>query len=193
MDLNADKCKIMITGCKDDRHAQVDIRIDDQRVEVVDSFCYLGSFITDDYKSIRDTKSRFAMALHKMAEMNTIWKNRKISTKSKIRLALYGCQSWTLTKDMEARITSFEFKFYRRILRIPYTEHKSNEEVKNLIELEVGKIVNLLEVLRKRELQWFGHAARQSGDSFIINYFVKSCFYTNTYQLKINLKQCMKN
>ena len=133
------------------------------------------------------------MALHKMAEMNTIWKNRKISTKSKIRLALYGCQSWTLTKDMEARITSFEFKFYRRILRIPYTEHKSNEEVKNLIELEVGKIVNLLEVVRKRELQWFGHVVRQSGDSFIINYFVKSCFYTNTYQLKINLKQCMKN
>ena len=50
--------------------------------------------------------------------------------------------------------------------RTLYTEHKSNEEVKNRIELEVGRIVNLLEVVRKRELQWFGHAARQSGDSF---------------------------
>ena len=35
MDLNADKCKIMITGCKDDRHAQVDIRIDDQRSKLL--------------------------------------------------------------------------------------------------------------------------------------------------------------
>ena len=80
MELNADKCKNMITGSKDDSHTQVDIRIDDQRVEVVDSFCYLGSYITDDYKSIRDVKARFAMALHKMTQMNTIWKNRKIST-----------------------------------------------------------------------------------------------------------------
>ena len=40
---------------------------------------------------------------------------------------------------MEARITSFEFNCYKQLLRIPYTENKSNEEVKNCIELEVGK------------------------------------------------------
>ena len=98
-----------------------------------------------------------------------------MSTKSKIRLsrvivlsvALYGCQSWILTKAMEARITSFEFKYYRRMLRIPYTKHKSNEESKNRIELEVGKIVNLLEVVRKRKLQLFGNVVRQGGDSVV--------------------------
>ena len=169
MELNADKCKIMITGGKDERHGQVNTRIDDRNVEVVDSFCY----ITDDCKSTRDVKARLAMALDKMTQLNTIWKNKKISTKSKIRLlratilsvALYGCQSWTLTKELEARIKSFEFKCYRRLLRIPYTEHKSKEEVKNRIELEVGKVVNLVEVVRKRKLQWFGHVARQGADS----------------------------
>ena len=40
MELNADKCKIMITGSKGDRHTQVDIKIEDQRVEVVGSFSY---------------------------------------------------------------------------------------------------------------------------------------------------------
>ena len=173
MELNADKCKIMITGGKDERHGQVNIRIDDRNVEVVDSFCYLGSYITDDCKSTRDVKARLAMALDKMTQLNTIWKNKKVSTKSKIRLlraiilsvAFYGCQSWTLTKELEARIKSFEFKCYRRLLRIPYTEHKSNEEVKNRIELEVGKVVNLLEVVRKRKLQWFGHVVRQGADS----------------------------
>ena len=50
-------------------------------------------------------------------------------------------------------------------LRIPHTEHKSNEEVKNCIELKVRKMVNLLEVVRKRKLQWFGHVVRQNGDS----------------------------
>ena len=65
---------------------------------------------------------------------------------------------------MEARITSFEFKCNRRLLRMPYTEHKSNEEIKNGIEL-VGMIVNLLKVVRKRNLQWFGHVVRQGADS----------------------------
>ena len=64
-------------------------------------------------------------------------------------------------RDMEARITSFDLNVYRRLLRIPCTEYKSNEEVENRIELEVGKIVDLLEVVRKRKLQWVGHVVRQ--------------------------------
>ena len=51
-------------------------------------------------------------------------------------------------------------------MRILYTEHKTNEKVKRIIELEVGKIVSLLEMVRKRKLQWFFHVVRQSGDSF---------------------------
>ena len=66
---------------------------------------------------------------------------------------------------MKASITRFEFKCYRQLLRIPDTEHKSNEEVKKRIELEAGKIVNLLELVRKRKIQWFGLVVRLSGDS----------------------------
>ena len=67
------------------------------------------------------------------------------------------------SKDVEAQITSFEFKCYRRLLRILYTEYKSNKEVKNRIELELGKIENLLEVARTKKLQWLGHVVRRSG------------------------------
>jgi len=91
---------------------------------------------------LETSKLVFVMALDLMKKLNTSWKNKKISITSKIRLlkviilsvALYGCQSWTLKKDLEARITGFEFKCYRPLLRIPYTEHNSNEEVKNPIE-----------------------------------------------------------
>ena len=72
MKLNADKCKIMITGGKDERHGQVNIRIDDKEVETVDSFCYLGSYNTDDCNSSRDIRARFAMALDKMTQLNTM-------------------------------------------------------------------------------------------------------------------------
>ena len=68
---------------------------------------------------------------------------------------------------MQAIITNFEFKCYRQLLRILYTELKSNEEVKNCIELEVGKTVNLIEVVRKRMLKWYGHVVRKSGNSLV--------------------------
>ena len=61
---------------------------------------------------------------------------------------------------------SFEIKCCIRLLRIPYTGHQSNEEEKNRIELAVEKILNLLEVVRKRrKLPWFGYVVRQGSDS----------------------------
>ena len=86
MELNADKCKIMTTGSKDDSHMQVDIRMDDQRIKVVDSYCYLGSYMKDECKSIRGFKTCFALKLHRMKQMRTICMKRKISTTSNIWL-----------------------------------------------------------------------------------------------------------
>ena len=56
----------------------------------------------------------------------------------------------------------------------PYTEHKSNEEGINCIELDVGKVINLLDVLRKRILQWFGFVLRQGADSLVKIIFEES-------------------
>ena len=44
------------------------------------------TYITDYCKSVRDLKACFAMALHKMTQVNTIRKKRKILTNSKIKL-----------------------------------------------------------------------------------------------------------
>ena len=36
--------------------------------------------------------------------------------------ALYGCEAWTINNTDAKRITSFEMKCYRKILRIPWME-----------------------------------------------------------------------
>ena len=44
-------------------------------------------------------------------------------------ILLYGCESWTLDKDIERRIEAAEMWFLRRILRISWTEKVKNGEV----------------------------------------------------------------
>ncbi|KAL8563285.1 hypothetical protein ACOMHN_058783 [Nucella lapillus] len=40
---------------------------------------------------------------------------------------LYGCESWTLNAETERRLLVLEHKCYRELLRIHYSEHKTNE------------------------------------------------------------------
>jgi len=41
-------------------------------------------------------------------------------------MAMYGCETWILCKAAEKSINAFECKCYRRILRITWTEKRTN-------------------------------------------------------------------
>ena len=59
------------------------------------------------------------------------------SLSSKIRLMrslvtsifLYAYESWTLIAEFQRKIQAMEMKCYRKILRISYKDHVTNEEV----------------------------------------------------------------
>ena len=42
-------------------------------------------------------------------------------------ILLDGCETWTLLADPEKRIQAFENKCMRKLLRISYSEHKTND------------------------------------------------------------------
>ena len=73
---------------------------------------------------------------------------------------LYGCETWTLTREWERKINAFELRCYRRLLGIPYTAHRSNQSVLNEIEQTAGPFDRLLETVNRRKLTWFGHVIR---------------------------------
>ena len=50
-----------------------------------------------------------------------------------VSILLYGWKGWTLTADLERRIQTFEHKCYRRLLSISYTEHRTNEVVRQQV------------------------------------------------------------
>ena len=56
-----------------------------------------------------------------------------------------------------------EMRCYRKILRISYKDHVTNEEVCVRIQQAIGPHENLLTTVKRRKLQWYGHVYRSSG------------------------------
>ena len=56
-----------------------------------------------------------------------------------------------------------EMRCYRKILRISYKDHVTNEEVRAQIQQAIGPHEDLLTVVKRRKLQWYGHVSRSSG------------------------------
>ena len=50
-----------------------------------------------------------------------------------------------------------------RLLNISYKDHVTNEEVRNRIQNAIGVHDNLLTMVKKRKLRWYGHISRSSG------------------------------
>ena len=56
-----------------------------------------------------------------------------------------------------------EMRCYRKILRISYKDHVTNEEVRAKIQQGTGPHKVLLTIVKRRKLQWYGHVSRSSG------------------------------
>ena len=76
---------------------------------------------------------------------------------------LYACESWTITAELQRRIQAMEMRCYRKILRISYKDHVSSEEVRAKIQQAIEPHKDILTIVKKRKLQWYGYISRSSG------------------------------
>ena len=96
-----------------------------------------------------------------MTNLDLILKSRDITLSTKVRLVkamvfpvvMYGCESWTVKKAERGRIDAFKLWCWRRHLRVPWTARRSNQSI--LKEISPG--ISLEGMMRKLELQYFGH------------------------------------
>ena len=56
-----------------------------------------------------------------------------------------------------------EMRCYRKIRRISYKDHVTNEEVRAKIQRAIGSHEDPLTIVKGRTLQWYGHVSRSSG------------------------------
>ena len=76
---------------------------------------------------------------------------------------LYACESWTLTAELQRRIQAMELRCYRKILHISYKDHVINEKVRAKIQQATGPHEDLLTIVKRIKMQWYGHVSRSSG------------------------------
>ena len=76
---------------------------------------------------------------------------------------LYACESWTLTAELQRRIQAIEMRCYRKILHISYKDHVIDEEIRAKIQQAIGPHEDLLTIVKRRKLQWYGHVFRSPG------------------------------
>ena len=75
---------------------------------------------------------------------------------------LYTCETWTLTAELQRRIQVTEMRCYRKILHISYKDYVTNEEVREKIQPAIGPDEDLLTIVMRLKLQWYGHVSRSS-------------------------------
>jgi hypothetical protein len=167
MEVSTEKSKVMVNSSND---TKADITMNGEKLEEVTNFKYLGATLSKDGTSTAEVHIRIATATSAMARLNRIWKSNAISFPTKYKLfkslvvsiLLYGCETWTLHADTERRIQAFENKCLRRLLRISYLEHKTNQFVQDTVSAFVGPQEPLLATVKRRKLAWFGHVTRHN-------------------------------
>ena len=62
--------------------------------------------------------------------------------------------------ETEEQIRALEMKRFRRLLRIPWTEHRTSDFVRLQVATLAGPQVPLLATVKRTKLTWLGHVIR---------------------------------
>ena len=120
-----------------------------------------GSKITADGDCSHEIKKQLLLRRKVMTNLDSIFKSRDIILPTNVHLVkamvfpvvMYGCESWTVKKAERRRIDAFELWCWRRLLRVPWPERRSNQSI--LKEISPG--CSLEGMMLKLKLQYFGH------------------------------------
>ena len=96
-----------------------------------------------------------------MTNLDSIFKSRDITLQTKVRLVkamvfpvvMYRCESRTIKKAECQRIDAIELRYWRRFLRVYWTERRSNQSILK----EISPEYPLERLMLKLKLKYFDH------------------------------------
>ena len=106
-------------------------------MKVVTDILLLGSKITADGACSLEIRRRLLLGWEAMTNLDSVLKSRNITLMTKVCIieamvfpvVLYDCESWTVKKVERQRIDAFELRFWRRLLRAPWTARRSKQSI----------------------------------------------------------------
>jgi len=107
--VNPDKCKVTVSNTWS---GTADIHVQGSTVEVIDEFCYLGSYILHNGNCEQDVKVHIGRASSTFGKMKKVWGNEHTNLQTKLRLyealilstLLYSAELWPLTVTLSKKL-----------------------------------------------------------------------------------------
>ena len=104
-------------------HPIISWRIDEETMETVRDFIFLGSKITADGDYSHEIKRHLLLGRKVMTNLDSIFKSRHITLPTKVHLVkamvfpvvMCGCESWTIQKAEHRTMDAFELWCWRRL------------------------------------------------------------------------------
>ena len=163
LNINTNKTQVMCINAT----PGAPITVSGQNLDYVDEFTYLGSLISKENATQKDIRARLGKAQSVFVRLQSIWKSKQYSLKTKIRLyssnvksvLLYGAECWRVTVSDMKRIDAFHNRCLRKICRIFWPERISNEELHR-----VTKSNSIVLEIKSRRFRWLGHVFRMAQD-----------------------------
>ena len=139
------------------------ISIDGETLQNVEDFTYLGSIISKDNGVKKDIESRLNKAQGAFCRLRNIWKSKKYSRRTKLKIynsnvkmvLLYGSECWRVNQKDMGRVEAFHNTCLRRIWNIYWPNKVSNEAL-----YERTGTNSVISEIKQRRLRWLGHVLR---------------------------------
>ena len=104
-------------------HPIISWQIDEETMETVRDFIFLGSKITADGDYSHEIKRHLLLGRKVMTNLDSIFKSRHITLPTKVHLVkamvfpviMCGCESWTIQKAEHRTMDAFELWCWRRL------------------------------------------------------------------------------
>lgn len=140
------------------------VLIDNNPLESVSKFSYLGSTLQTDISIDNDIITRLAKAGSAFGSLTSrLWNEHGVSLATKLSVyracilssLLYGSESWTYYRRHIRKLDSFHLRCLRKIAKIRWSEKRSDTEV-----LQQCGMMGIEALIMERQMRWIGHVMR---------------------------------
>ena len=139
------------------------IHINNNSLRQVQEFKYLGSTFTEDGRLNREIETRVQKANNVSYQLAPLLKHPNIPMTTKLQMIntifiptlTYQCQTWTMNKTLEQRITTCEMRCLRRAVN-----KTRRDKIRNSVIREMVGTTDVMHHIEHQRIKWFGHLMR---------------------------------
>lgn len=161
LEMNTKKTEYLPVGTQNATKIMLE---NNQEVEVVSEYTYLGVKFDSSGSDNREIRHRINQAKKIIGCLNSIFWNTFIGKKRKYSIyntmiksnLLYGAETWRITEENKRRLETVEMDVLRRSLGVSRLQKIRNEEIRRLM----GVDGTLYEDIEAKQLIWYGHLQR---------------------------------